>query len=121
MKKNILIIIFCALFSFNYEICNYIYTGGFDKLNSSEWMEYGIAWTDFRYAFFEFMFLIILASFLLVPNKYTRSLLTSAIVIVVFSFIDKALSGIITRHTHDVIVIGFSMLCGISMYRYENK
>ena len=121
MKRNILLIVFTFLFLFNYEICNLIYSGGFDKLSIYEWDIHGNEWTSFRYKITAFMYLIAIVSQLLVPNKYSKSIALFVSTLVLFSFIDKAISNITARHLHDIIMIGFALFVGTFNYNYENK
>lgn len=122
MKKNVILILFILLYLFNYEICNYLYSGGFDRLTMEEWSLYGNQWTSLRYNLYEFMFMLVLVSGFVNPNKYSRSISLFIIIIIFFSLIDKVFSDIVTRHLHDIVVIGFSgFVSTLYFIRYENS
>lgn len=120
MKRTIILIIFSLLYFFNYEICNYIFTGGVDALSLEEWVQSGDEWTSLRYNLYELMFLLVLISSFITQDKYTRSTTLLITTIIIFSLIDKMISGIVTRHIHDIVIIGFAFFVSSTFHWYEN-
>lgn len=123
MKKTIFILIlFIILYFFNYEICNYAYSGGWDRLTIEEWSLYSNEWTSLRYNLYEFMFLLVLVIGITYPNKYISSISLFISIVIFFSLIDKVFSGIGTRHIHDIMVVAFSgFVSTIYFKKYERR